>query len=201
MNFNFAEQINPALERLDMASAIVMAETKLDRLPPTEFHAVIGQSLVGQAHELAIWVDQFYQAISGRMEVEALYFEMNEFDINTDYWYIDCFAFANDGGLDLNDMEWLCEFDASSQVETGTVFLIQGYEKLQNAFETFDEKPSDNNRKDARDWCEQIIIARYMELIRAAHLAAKDSGMGWANVPIYFTEHAYDFIVRSGIIG
>jgi len=197
MNFNFAEQINPALLRLDMAGAIVIAEAQLDRLPSTEFHDVIGQSLVEQANELAIWVDQFCQAISERIQAEALYFELNEFDINTDYWYIDCFAFVNDGGLDPNDMDWLCEFDASSRDATGVVFVIEGYEKLQNAFETFDEKPADKDRKDARDWCEQIIIARYMELIRAAHVSAKDKGMGWASIPIYFTEHAYDLIVRS----
>ena len=197
MNFEFAEQINPSLEQLDMSSAIAIAEARLRQLPPTEFHEVIGLSLVGQAHDLAIWVDQFYQAVSKRIEVEALYFELTEFDINTDQWYIDCFAYTKDGGLDANDMEWLVEFDASSQEEIGTVFLIEGYENLQKAFETFDEKPSDLEREDASSWCEQIIIARFMELMRAAHLSAKDSKLPWANLPIYFTEHAYDFIVRS----
>ena len=194
MNFEYAEQINPYLERLDMVGAIAFAEGELDRLPPSEFHDVIGRSLVGQADDLAIWIDQFYQLASERMEVEALYFEMNEFDINTDYWYIDCFAYANDGGMNPDDMEWLVDYDASSQEETGTVYSIVGYEKLQRAFETFDKRYN-KEEEDARDWCEQIIIARYMELVRAAQMSAKANEMAWAGVPIYFTEHAYDFVV------
>jgi len=196
MNFEFAEQINPYLERLDMKGAIAIAEGELSQLPSSEFHDVIGLSLVGQAADLAIWIDQFYQLVSERLEVEALYFEMNEFDINTDYWFIDCFAYSSDGGMDLNDMEWLVDYDASSREETGMVFSIEGYEKMQRAFEVFDERYN-KDQKDSRDWCEQIIIARYMELVRAAQLFARDNEMGWAGIPIYFTEHGYDFIVTA----
>ena len=52
MNFGFAEQINFALEKLDMKEVIEIAETKLGQLPETEYHEVIGKSLVGQADEL-----------------------------------------------------------------------------------------------------------------------------------------------------
>ncbi|HVW58781.1 MAG TPA: hypothetical protein VHC48_02055 [Puia sp.] len=107
MNFDFAEQINFALEKLDMKEVIEIAETKLGQLPETEYHEVIGRSLVGQADE--------------------------------------------------------------------TIFVIEGY------------------------WCEQVIIARFMELMRAAHMSAKEKRMTWADVPVYFTEHAYDFIVRSEV--
>lgn len=37
-----------------------------------------------------------------------------------------------------------------------------------------------------------------MELMVAAHLIAKNQKLNWASVPIYFTEHSYDFIVKSG---
>jgi len=70
---------------------------------------------------------------------------MNEFDINTDRWYIDGFAYDKDEGHgEQDDME-------------------------------------------------------YMELMRAAHLKAKEKKMTWAKLPLYFTEHAYDFVVRSEI--
>ena len=36
-----------------------------------------------------------------------------------------------------------------------------------------------------------------MELMRTAHLVAKKQKLKWATVPIYFTEHDYDIIVRS----
>jgi hypothetical protein len=195
MNFEFAEQINPDLERLAFNKALYTAETELKKLPTTAFHDVIGKSLTDQADNLATWIENFFKEASKKIHIKVLYFEMNEFDINTDLWYIDCFAFSNDGGLDLDDMEWLCDYDADSRSITETVFAIQGYEKLQKAFETVELNT--NMLQNARDWCEQIIIARFMELMHAAHLSAKKQNLQWAAVPIYFTEHSYDFIVKS----
>jgi len=195
MNFEFAEQINPHLERLNFDKAINIAETELRKIPATDFHYVLDKSLIEQADDLASWVENFYVIATKKNKIEALYFEMTESDINTDLWYIDGFAFSIDGGLHLNDMEWLCDFDTDSQTETGTVFKIDGYEKLQTAFENVELSTDDF--QNARDWCEQIIIARFMELMRTAHLTAKSRNLSWATVPIYFTEHEYDFIVKS----
>lgn len=195
MNFDFAEQINSDLEQLNFDKALSIAQTELRKIPTTEFHNVLDKSLVGQADDLASWVENFYNLATKKNKVEALYFEMNEFDINTDLWYVDCFAFNKDGGLDLDDMDWLCDFDTDSQTETETVFKIDGYEKLQTAFESIELDTDD--LQNARDWCEQIIIARFMELMRTAHLTAKNRNLNWATISIYFTEHEYDFIVKS----
>lgn len=195
MNFDFAERINPHLEKLNFEKAISIGENELRKLPTTDFHSIIGKTLTEQAESLAAWVDNFYKIASKKFDIKSLYFEMNEFDINTDTWYIDSFAFSQDGGLDLDDMEWLCDFETDSQTETETVFQIEGLEKLQNAFET--TELDTDNLQDARDWCEQIIIARFMELMRTAHLTAKQKGYSWVTTPIYFTEHSYDFIVKS----
>lgn len=195
MNFDFAEQINPDLEKLDFKKAISTGETELQKLPTTAFHSIIGKTLTDQTESLAVWVDNFYKIASKKLDIKSLYFEMNEFDINTDAWYIDCFAFSQDGGLDLEDMEWLCDFETDSQTETETIFQIEGLEELQTAFET--TELNTDNLQDSRDWCEQIIIARYMELMRTAHLTAKQEGYPWAKTPIYFTEHSYDFVVKS----
>lgn len=149
MNFDFAERINPDLEKLDFEKAISIGETELQKLPKTEFHSIIGKSLTEQAENLADWVENFYKIASKKLDIKSLYFEMNEFDINTDSWYIDSFAFSQDGGLDLDDMEWLCDFETDSQSETETVFQIEGIEKLQTSFETI-ELDTDN-LQDARD--------------------------------------------------
>jgi hypothetical protein len=195
MNFEFAEQINPDLEKLNFETAISIAETALRKLPKSDFHYILNKSLVSQAGDLAAWTENFYNLATKKNKVGALYFEMNEFDINTDHWYIDCFAFNNDGGHNYDDMEWLCDFDTDSQSETDTVFKIDSYEPLQNAFDNIVLDTDD--LQNARDWCEQIIIARFMELITNAHKIAKTKKLNWATVPIYFTEHSYDFIVKS----
>ena len=201
MNFDFAELINSDLEKLDFEKAISNAESKLKKIPTTVFHEVLGNSLINQAEEFAIWVEEFYGKVSQKLNIKSLYLEMNEFDINTELWYVDCFAYEQDGGLDLDDMEWLCEFQADTQEELGTIFGIEGYENIQSCFSSIGQlKDNDEwteEMQDARDWCEQIIIARFMEFVRAAHLTAKRKNLKWANVPIYFTEHAYEFIVKS----
>lgn len=195
MNFEFCLQINDNLAKHDFAKAIQTAESKLKELPVTDFHAVLGLSFTGQTEEVADWIEIFFLKSSEKIAVKSLYFEMNEFDINTDEWYIDGFAFSKDDGLNLNDMEWLGDFETYAQAETNTVMSLCGFEKLQDAFEIIE--PDSQQMQDAKDWCEQIIIARFMELMYSAHTMAKQKQLKWSAVPIYFTEHAYDFIVKS----
>ncbi|MES2773618.1 MAG: hypothetical protein V4722_05515 [Bacteroidota bacterium] len=192
MNFEFAEQINPSLTNLDFGKAISIAENSLRKIPQTEFHSIIGKSLLHQTDSLVSWIEHFHKTLSLECEIKALYFEMNEFDINTDVWYIDGFGFEKDGGLD-SDMEWLC--DVYGDKMTGQEFVLSGYEQQQNAFESI-ELDSDH-LQDSRDWCEQLIIARFMELMFCAHSDSKKKGLGWATIPLYYTEYSYDFILRS----
>jgi hypothetical protein len=193
MNFEFAQQINPSLEKFNFSKALNIAETALAKIPETVFHSVLGKPFNEPADEVADWIETFYQSVSQIMDVEALYFEMNEFDINTDYWFIYGFAFSEDGGHDAEGMDWLS--DVSEEQATTEEFLLTGYEDLQAAFAN--ETLNTNDLEIAKDWCEQIIITRFMQLMRAAHLDAKERDLAWASIPIYFTEHEYDFILRS----
>jgi len=200
MNIDFAKQINPHLEKFDFPGALEIAETRLKKINGSEYHAVLGRSLIDQAGDVADWIGDFYKKASEKFKLKALYFEMNEFDINTDRWYIDGFAYDKDEGhgeQDDVDLDWLSDFITDTHSVTNTIFIIEGYEALQQAFDG--ETAGNVALQDARDWCEQIIIARYMELMRAAHLKAKEKKMTWAKLPLYFTEHAYDFVVRSEI--
>ena len=201
MNFKYAEQINSELEVLNFGKAIKIAETELEKITITEFHKIIGKSFSNSIESLVKWIDNFHTEISKKIDIKAMYFEMNEFDINTETWYIDGISYKQDDGLDLDDMEWLseCKKDVMSNKE----FVLNGYENLQKSFETIDEKKENdewtNEMREARDWCEQIIISRYMEFIKKAHEMAKQQKLSWGKIPLYFTEHAYDFIVKSDI--
>ena len=199
MNFDFADQINSDLEKLDFEKAINIAEKELEKITKTEFHEIIEKQFSYSIDDLVNWIDNFYKEISKKIEVKTMYFEMNEFDINTDVWYIDGIAYKEDGGLDLDDMEWLS--DCTRDVITTKEFVLTGYEKFQYLFETIEEKEENDEWTDemqeARDWCELIIISRFMELMKNAHETAKVRKLDWGNIPIYFTEHAYDFIVKS----
>jgi hypothetical protein len=73
-------------------------------------------------------------------------------------------------------------------------------EQLEHTLKTLNFSEATGIAEAARDWCEQLIIARFMELMRAAHLEAARRGLAWAKLPLYFTEHAYDFVVKSGAV-
>lgn len=195
MNIDFALRINPSLEKLEFEKAIAIGESALKRIPETPFHAILDKSLLAQAAEVSEWVEEFFNSFNKNANIKALYFELNEFDINTDVWYIEAFAYTKDGGLNILDMEWLTQYERTEIGADDSLFQIDGLEQLQQAFETVEL--SDYALQNARDWCEQLVLARFMELMRAAHLNAAERDYEWANCPIYFTEHSYDFIVRS----
>jgi hypothetical protein len=197
MNFEFAEKINPYLEKLNFKKALEIAIKELQKIPNTDFHSIIKVSLIMQAEKVAEWINEFYQKASKKSKVKSFFFGMNEFDINTDMWYIDGYSYSNDGGLN-SDMDWL--FDDDDYTDS-MFFKIEQLEKLQAAFSDIEEKKENDEwtdeLQDASDWCEQIIIAKFMELMREAHLIAKEKQYLWATLPIYFTECEYDFIVKS----
>lgn len=199
MNFDFAELINSDLENLDFEKGIKKAEEKLNEISKTEFHEIIGKTFTNPVDDLVNWIDNFYKEISNKTEIKAMYFEMNEFDINTDIWYIDGVAYKEDGGLDLDDMEWLS--DCKRDMMTTEEFVLTGFENLQTSFENIEEKEENDEwtdeMQDARDWCEQVIISKFMELISQAHETAKERKLNWGNIPVYFTEHAYNFVAKS----
>jgi len=198
MNFNFAGKINPRLEVFDFEGALIIAQNELKSLPVSPFHAIIGRSLLHMTKPLANWIDDFYDGANKCAVVNSLYFELNEFDINTDYWFIDGFAYDE---CDLDDMDWSSDFTTDARTETGSVFYIEDYHALQSAFSEIDRKKQNGewneDLQNARDWCEQIIIIRFMELMRNTHLLAKKEFLKWSNIPVYFAEHEYDFILQS----
>ena len=200
MNFNFAEKINPSLEDFDFDAALQIAEAALNMLPITAFHAVCGRSLVYSVPKLATWIDDFYHQAKKRCAACALYFELNEFDVNTKAWFIHGFAYEK-CELDTFDSDWLSDWATDTHVTIGPDFHIFSLGDVQAAFASIKGLKNRGEwtveMEDAKDWCEQIILIRFMELMRATHLYAKQNLLGWSDIPIFFTEHDYDFILKS----
>lgn len=187
MNFEYSEAINPYLVEAKFDKAIQFATSKLAAVPTSPFHSVLSKSMLSQADSLCLWIDNFYNNLISNSLIQALYFELAEFDINTDVWGIEGFAYAQDGGLE--DPEWLA--DVEEELIITDAFVISGYEDLQQAFEE-----DADNWEEAKDWCEQLIIAQYMQLVYVAHHKAQNRNLPWAKIPVYCTEHGYDFILR-----
>jgi hypothetical protein len=189
MNSEFAESINPYLAQGQFVQAIELAENQLATLSRSPFHKIIKRPLLHHATDLCFWINRFYSVVASNQSIEALYLELTEFDINFDVWGIDGLAYSADLGIE--DTEWLAEPSAATE----QAFILEGYEDLQRAFEESELGAAET--QDAQDWCEQLIIARFMQLVQAAHHEAQNQGLPWAALPIYCTEHGYDFVIRS----
>ena len=201
MNWEFAKRINPYLEKFDFKKALEIATTELRKLPDSEFHEILNVSIIEQAEEVADWIDEYYQIIVQKNEVQTLYFETDKNEWSTD-WCIEGFSYSKDGGLENTD--WLySEYETESRSREGmnSIFDIEQLDKIKTAFEVScvgeerrkQQKEWTAEYRTVRDWCEQIVCIKFMELIREAHLIAKRKQYLWATIPIYFSECAYDF--------
>jgi hypothetical protein len=68
MNFEFAEQVNPHLRNGDFSKALEVAGRKLKKMPVTDYHRVLGNSLLHNADALINWIEEFFQRMSETME-------------------------------------------------------------------------------------------------------------------------------------
>lgn len=101
-------------------------------------------------------------------------------------------------------MQWLGYYQLSTlDTSEPSWFAIHDYELLQVAFaevEAWDEQGKfTNDISCAYDWCEQLIITRFMQLVHSAHQQANKQGLAWAKLPVYCSEQGYNFVVCSKV--
>jgi hypothetical protein len=195
MNFDLAEQLNEFLLDNDLDKAINLTENKLSELPKTDFHKILGKDLKHLTASLANYIDDFYKTSKEKIDVKAIYSEMNGFTINYDLWFIDLFAFTKCGGVD--DLDWLSDFEVSSYDS----LTITGFEDLQTVYEDYmeNEKWKDNDLVETCEVCELLIILRLQELFREAKKLAVDKKLESADIPIFVTAHDYDLIYQARV--
>jgi hypothetical protein len=199
LNEDVLERLPAYVEAGQLAVAIAQVEASLSALAPTYFHALQGVSLVPQREAGLRWLTAFYERISRVHPVNALYLEMNGFDINTDEWYVDGFAFEKAGPLD--DLDWLADWE--QDMTTTEPLVLRGFEMGQEAFEHYfehcieeEEGPTDALER-TRDLAATLVVLRLQELVDHIHRAAKAQGLAWGQTPIWVTAHDYDLVYIS----
>ncbi|HEV8595221.1 MAG TPA: hypothetical protein VGR51_06795, partial [Thermoplasmata archaeon] len=108
-----------------LKECIASLEDCLRSLRETPYHAVLGRNFLGQTDAAVEYIGSFFETTSKTIQVKALYFEMNGFEINPEEWYFNGFAFKEVG-----DLDWLSAWDG----EPGEDFVLTGMEPVQKAF-------------------------------------------------------------------
>jgi hypothetical protein len=174
-----------------LLECIASLEDALRFLRHTPYHEVIGLSFLHQRSEVSQFMVNFYRVAKTEREVRAMYFGMNGFDINPERWYFNGFAYEKGGRLwDLAwETDWLSGWDASSDE-----FTLTGMEAVQQAFEKLPYGSSSLGVRLAAELASHLVVARFDQLIEAAHQLAKADAREFERVPVLCTAHDWDVL-------
>jgi hypothetical protein len=187
-----ADEIAPWVRKNKLKLAIAHCEAALASLPATEYHKAAERSWLQQTEEGARWLVDFYRRALKKLQVCAIYCEMNSFEINADEWYVDGFAYDFFG--DPADPGWLCGWKESSDQRK---LILKGMDDLQALFaRDYVGAPPDDVRPSSQVVM-HLLTLRMQELIQAAAQAARLSGGLPENVPVLAAVHDSDLILFS----
>jgi hypothetical protein len=127
--------------------------------------------------------DSFLCEQKARFEVGAVYTETNGFDVNTDRWYFDVFAYRTYGGH--RDYDWLSDWDSEYSLD----MTLIGLEALQTVYDS--DAFRDENYRHACEICSLLVVSKFQELVRRCVPLMRE-----LNVPLLATAHEYDFIAE-----
>lgn len=183
------EQIQDLIQAGKIEEAIRETETKLSQLPRTEFHQIIGNDLLHLQPKLALFLDNFYEAmtVDEELDVKAIYVEMNSFTTQYDRWHIQLLAYDSQHSRD--NLDWLTDFSGESEKS----MTITGYESLQEANQSYmqSEGYRDNDLRQACELHEYLVVLRFQELVKHTVTAHKGKAL-WASIPMFASAHDYE---------
>ncbi|MGO8928684.1 MAG: hypothetical protein ACLQU3_17585 [Limisphaerales bacterium] len=179
--FEIQEQLSPMLRSGDLEQCERIVAARLAALPRSPFHTILDLSITTDPEDVAAGFDEFFQQQGARFKIGAASTEMNGFDINTDLWYCQPFAYERYGGHD--DYDWLSDW----QSEDSGGIAIKGLESLQEVYagDAFRDERFD----DACTITSLLVVVRFQDLIRRAAPHMQE-----LRFPLLATAHDYDFI-------
>ncbi|HVK57438.1 MAG TPA: hypothetical protein VM735_01555, partial [Candidatus Kapabacteria bacterium] len=167
-----------------LTTCIDRVSRELRELPDSPFHEAIAMRITNPRAEVAAHFDAFFEKEASRFPIKASYTEINGFDINTDLWYFDVFAYSSYGGLE--DFDWISDW----QSDDFPHMPITGFERLQEVFAS--DAFGDDRFTDACDLAGLIFVLRFQELV-----AESSREMKQLSFPLLATAHDYDFIYQA----
>ncbi len=170
-------------------------EDGLRSIKETPYHAVLGRDFLHHLEDTAQFIADFFRSASRTRPIGAMYFEMNGFAINPDRWYFNGFAYETGGDIwDLTwSTDWLTPWDQSTDE-----FTLAGMGSVQIAFgKLYCDEKQPLGVKLAGEVAEHLVVARFNELIAAAHRVAKETCPQLDGFPVLSAAHDWDTLCPS----
>lgn len=177
----------------ELDACIKCLEEGMQALRKSPYHAVLGRNFLHHSDAAAEYLVEFHRTASAKIEVAAMYFEMNGFTINPDRWYFDGFAYKAAG--DPWELEWLAHWDA----DTGNdQFTLTGMESVQEAFANcYCDEAQPLSVKMAAELADHLVNARFMQLMAAAHGVSKRKYKALDGMPVLATAHDWGVVHQT----
>ncbi len=170
-----------------LAECIAFLEEGLASVRTTPYHALLGRNFLAQRDDAADFLIRFHRHCAQSTPIEAIYCEMNGFEINTKEWFFDAFGYRKAG--DIWEQGWLAEWEYS----TDTSMTLQGMEDMQKTFaDLYPGLDSPLSLHLADHIAIHLVCARFMELVAAAHHVAKHKYPPLSDFRVLATAHGWD---------
>lgn len=181
ISFELQVQLAPILRAGDLAKCERIVAARLAALPRSPFHIILDLPITTDPECVAAGFDEFFQEQNARFKIGAAYTEMNGFDINTDLWFCQPFAYERYGGHE--DYDWISDW----QGETEGGIAIEGLESLQEVYAS--NAFRDERFDGACSVTSLLVVIRFQDLIRRAAPHMQE-----LHFPLLATANDYDFI-------
>jgi hypothetical protein len=174
----------------DVQGAAQSLEQVLSSRDTQKFSSLIGAQFTNPRADVLAELNNFIEACGREFDVQAVYVEMNGFDINYDRWYFDLFAYSS-YTHDFDETEWLSDWQSGQWEEV----QLDGMEAEQRAFAWYHEKriwKSQPDLKPTYDASMLLVMSKFCLFIGEV-LA---SGTLCKRIPVLVTAHGFDSIAR-----
>jgi hypothetical protein len=177
------------LRKSDIAGAIAYLEKLLVKEKVDRFQGLLGKKFSNSPSSILRAINKFIRASAKDFDVQAIYIEMNGFDINPDRWHFDFFGYEQ-YGRDPKDTEWLCDWQSDDDPD----ITLKGLEKVQADFEWYHDNEIWNDKKytKAYEIAVILVMCKFASLIESA----LQSGARAKPIPVLATAHDFDIFGR-----
>jgi hypothetical protein len=194
MNIALWQKVDSFIVDGELNAAIDYLEAGLKDCVSPHFKSLIGATFTNKPESVAQEIHKFIQICTGKFSVQAVYLEMNGFDINTDLWYFDFFGYKY-YSADRENLDWLARWDSGRW----PAMTLTGLEKAQAEFKWYSshrtEGDEDIDINEAVEYAVLLVMCKFGNLIEKA----VQTGIIQENIPILATAHDFDIIPRFAV--
>jgi hypothetical protein len=175
----------------DLAGAITALEAFLAKQDANKFSCLLSESFSNSPAAVLDKLNRFIEANNERFDVQAIYLEMNGFDINYDEWFFSPFAYDNYPSK-TDDTGWLGDWQSPEEIQ----IRLLGMESSQQAFAWYHEEKIWQSQRDFRPTYEAsqlLIVAKFMAFVESVIKSGKLA----KPIPVLATAHDhYESLAR-----